>query len=125
MNAMKLLTPEIQRLKERFKDDKTRMNQEMFNLYKQKKINPAAGCLPILLQIPIFCTFKVLFVSIEMRHAPFFGWIKDLSAPDPTSIFNVFGLIHGGSAWFFLVEYLAYIDGFDNVSSAKIKPSST
>ncbi len=94
MNNMRILTPEIQRIRERFKDDKTRMNQEMFKLYKDKKINPAAGCLPILIQIPIFfALYKVLFVSIEMRHAPFFGWIKDLSAPDPTSIFNLFGLI--------------------------------
>tara|TARA_B100000989_G_scaffold236404_1_gene183206 strand:- start:1227 stop:1958 length:732 start_codon:yes stop_codon:yes gene_type:complete len=94
MNTMRILTPEIQRIRDRFKDDKTRMNQEMFKLYKEKKINPAAGCLPILIQIPIFfALYKVLFVSIEMRHAPFFGWIKDLSAPDPTSIFNLFGLI--------------------------------
>ena len=91
---MRILTPEIQSIRERFKDDRTKMNQEMFSLYKEKKINPAAGCLPILVQIPIFfALYKVLFVSIEMRHAHFFGWIKDLSAPDPTSVFNLFGLI--------------------------------
>ena len=94
MNSMRILTPEIKKIRERYKDDRNRMNQEMFALYKEKKINPAAGCLPILIQIPIFfALYKVLFVSIEMRHAPFFGWIKDLSAPDPTSIFNLFGLI--------------------------------
>ena len=94
MNAMRILTPEIKNIRERYKDDRTRMNQEMFALYKEKKINPAAGCLPILIQIPIFfALYKVLFVSIEMRHAEFFGWIHDLSAPDPTSLFNLFGLI--------------------------------
>ena len=94
MNAMRILTPEIKNIRDRYKDDRTRMNQEMFALYKEKKINPAAGCLPILIQIPIFfALYKVLFVSIEMRHAKFFGWIQDLSAPDPTSLFNLFGLI--------------------------------
>ena len=94
MNSMRMITPEIQRIRERYKDDRQRMNQEMFAMYKEKKINPAAGCLPILIQIPIFfALYKVLFVSIEMRHAPFFGWIQDLSAPDPTSLFNLFGLI--------------------------------
>ena len=94
MNRMKLLTPEMTKLRERFKDDKARLNQEMMALYKREKVNPAAGCLPILVQIPIFfALYKVLFVTIEMRHAPFFGWIHDLSAPDPTSILNLFGLL--------------------------------
>ena len=123
MNAMKLLTPEIQRLKERFKDDKTRMNQEMFNLYKQKKINPAAGCLPILLQIPIFfALYKVLFVSIEMRHAPFFGWIKDLSAPDPTSIFNVFGLIPWDPPGFLVIGIWPILMGLTMYLQQKLNP---
>ena len=123
MNAMKLLTPEIQRLKERFKDDKTRMNQEMFNLYKQKKINPAAGCLPILLQIPIFfALYKVLFVSIEMRHAPFFGWIKDLSAPDPTSIFNVFGLIPWDPPGFLIIGIWPILMGLTMYLQQKLNP---
>lgn len=123
MNAMKLLTPEIQRLKERFKDDKTRMNQEMFNLYKQKKINPAAGCLPILLQIPIFfALYKVLFVSIEMRHAPFFGWIKDLSAPDPTSIFNVFGLIPWEPPGFLVIGIWPILMGLTMYLQQKLNP---
>lgn len=91
---MRQLTPEINRLKERYAEDKMRMNQELMALYKKEKINPMAGCLPLLLQIPVFfALYKVLSVSIEMRHAPFFGWIHDLSAPDPTSIVNLFGLL--------------------------------
>jgi YidC/Oxa1 family membrane protein insertase len=94
MSKMKALGPEMTKLKERFKDDKARMQQEIMALYKKEKVNPAAGCLPILVQIPIFFSlYKVLFVTIEMRHAPFFGWIQDLSAPDPTSILNLFGLL--------------------------------
>jgi YidC/Oxa1 family membrane protein insertase len=94
MSKMKLLAPEMQRIKERFGDDRMRQQQAMMELYKKEKVNPASGCLPILVQIPVFfALYKVLFVTIEMRHAPFFGWIKDLSAPDPTSIFNLFGLI--------------------------------
>ena len=94
MNKMKKLTPLMTELRERHKDDKQKLNQEMMELYKREKVNPAAGCLPVLVQIPVFfCLYKVLFVTIEMRHAPFFGWIKDLSAPDPTSWFNVFGLL--------------------------------
>lgn len=91
---MRQLTPEINRLKERYGDDKMRMNQELMALYKKEKLNPMAGCLPLLLQLPVFfALYKVLSVSIEMRHAPFFGWIHDLSAPDPTSIINLFGLL--------------------------------
>ncbi|MDA9649867.1 membrane protein insertase YidC, partial [bacterium] len=94
MAKMRILTPKLQALRERFSDDRMKLNQEMMALYKAEKVNPAAGCLPVLLQIPVFfALYKVLFVTIEMRHAPFFGWIADLSAPDPTSIFNVFGLL--------------------------------
>ena len=94
MAKMRILTPKLQLLRERFGDDRMKLNQEMMALYKTEKVNPAAGCLPVLLQIPVFfALYKVLFVTIEMRHAPFFGWIADLSAPDPTSIFNVFGLL--------------------------------
>jgi YidC/Oxa1 family membrane protein insertase len=93
MGKMKALAPEMQKLRERFKDDRQRMTQETMALYKREKVNPAAGCLPILVQIPVFIAlYQVLFVTIEMRHAPFFGWIEDLSAPDPTSILNLFGL---------------------------------
>ena len=94
MAKMRLLAPKLQTLRERFGDDRMKLNQEMMALYKAEKVNPAAGCLPVLLQIPVFfALYKVLFVTIEMRHAPFFGWIADLSAPDPTSIFNLFGLL--------------------------------
>ena len=93
MNKMKNLTPLMTQLRERNKDDKAKLNQEMMELYKREKVNPAAGCLPMVVQIPVFfCLYKTLFVTIEMRHAPFFGWIKDLSAPDPTSWMNLFGL---------------------------------
>ncbi len=94
MNQLKALQPELMKLRERYKDDKMKMNQEMMAFYKREKVNPAAGCFPILIQIPVFfALYKVLFITIEMRHAPFFGWIQDLSAPDPTSIFNLFGLL--------------------------------
>lgn len=94
MSKMKKLQPEMQKLQARYSDDKMRLQQEMMALYKREKINPASGCLPILIQIPIFfALYKVLFVTIEMRHAPFYGWINDLSAPDPTTLWNLFGLI--------------------------------
>ncbi|QIB34182.1 membrane protein insertase YidC [Ancylobacter pratisalsi] len=94
MAKMKAVQPEIQGLRERYGDDKVKLQQAMMEIYKKEKINPVAGCLPIVIQIPVFFSlYKVLFVTIEMRHAPFFGWIKDLSAPDPTTIFNLFGLI--------------------------------
>ncbi|MEM7525742.1 MAG: membrane protein insertase YidC, partial [Pseudomonadota bacterium] len=93
MSKMKKLQPEMEKLKERCGDDKQMMQKEMMALYKREKANPAAGCLPILLQIPIFFSlYKVLFVTIEMRHATFILWIEDLAAPDPTSILNLFGL---------------------------------
>lgn len=93
MSKMKLLQPQMQAIKERIGDDRQKMQIEMMALYKREKVNPAAGCLPIVVQIPVFYSlYKVLYVTIEMRHAPFFGWIKDLSSPDPTSILNLFGL---------------------------------
>ena len=94
MAKMKTLQPKMQALRERYPDDKVKQQQELMELYKTEKINPIAGCLPILIQVPVFFSlYKVLFVTIEMRHAPFYGWIKDLSAPDPTTVFNLFGLI--------------------------------
>jgi YidC/Oxa1 family membrane protein insertase len=94
MAKMKALQPQMQRLREQYGDDKARQQQELMELYKKEKINPVAGCLPVVIQIPVFFSlYKVLFITIEMRHAPFFGWIKDLSAPDPTTVFNLFGLI--------------------------------
>ena len=94
MGKMRALQPEMQKLKERFGEDKARLNQEMMALYKRVGANPMAGCLPIVVQIPVFFSlYKVLYVTIEMRHQPFFGWIHDLSAPDPTSFVNLFGLL--------------------------------
>ena len=94
MSRMKMLQPEMERIKEKTGGDRMKMQQEMMALYKREKVNPAAGCLPILPQIPIFFSlYKVLFVTIEVRHAPFIGWITDLSAPDPSSILNLFGLL--------------------------------
>jgi YidC/Oxa1 family membrane protein insertase len=94
MGKMKLLAPQMQEIKEKFKEDPQKMQQEMMALYKREKVNPVSGCLPIIIQIPVFfALYKVLFVTIEMRHAPFFGWIQDLSAQDPTNIFTLFGLI--------------------------------
>jgi YidC/Oxa1 family membrane protein insertase len=94
MAKMKSVQPQLQALKERYPDDKVKQQQEMMEIYRKEKINPIAGCLPVALQIPVFFSlYKVLFVTIEMRHAPFYGWIKDLSAPDPTNLFNLFGLV--------------------------------
>ncbi len=95
MSKMKALQPEMEKLKERYGEDRQRMNQELMQLYRREKVNPAAGCLPILVQIPVFfALYKVLYTTIEMRHQPFFGWIKDLSAPDPLTILTGFGLFH-------------------------------
>jgi YidC/Oxa1 family membrane protein insertase len=94
MAKMKAVQPELTMIRERFADDKVKQQQAMMELYKKEKINPVAGCLPIAVQVPVFFSlYKVLFVTIEMRHAPFYGWIRDLSAPDPTNIFTLFGLI--------------------------------
>ncbi len=94
MSRMKALQPELKRIQERFPDDKVRQSQETMELYKREKVNPLSGCLPTLIQIPIFfALYKVLYVNIEMRQAPFYGWINDMSAPDPTSLLNLFGLI--------------------------------
>jgi len=93
MARMKELQPEMEALKERAGEDKQKLQKEMMQLYKDKKVNPAAGCLPIFIQIPIFSLYKVIFVTIELRHAPFFGWLNDLSGPDSSTLFNLFGLL--------------------------------
>ena len=94
MAKMKAVQPEMAAIRERYGDDKAKQQQALMELYKKEKINPLAGCLPIVVQVPVFFSlYKVLFISIEMRHAPFFGWIQDLSAPDPTNLFNLFGLL--------------------------------
>jgi YidC/Oxa1 family membrane protein insertase len=110
MARMKELQPEMEALKERVGDDKQKMQQEMMKLYKERKVNPAAGCLPILIQIPIFFSlYKVIFVTLELRHAPFFGWLTDLSAPDSSSLFNLFGLLPWASPEPGTIMALAFI----------------
>jgi len=124
MSRMKKLAPEMQRIKERYGDDRTRQQQAMMELYKKEKVNPASGCLPILVQIPIFfALYKVLFITIEMRHAPFFGWIKDLSAPDPTSIFNLFGLIPWEVPAFLVIGVWPLIMGITMWVQMKLNPA--
>ncbi len=94
MGHMRRLQPRIKKIQETYSNDRTRMQQEYMKLYREEKVNPASGCLPLLIQFPIFfALYKVLFVTIEMRHAPFFGWIQDLSAPDPSNLFTFFGLL--------------------------------
>lgn len=108
MSRMKKLQPEMVALKERFADDKQKQQQEIMGLYRREKVNPLAGCLPMFIQIPVFfALYKVIFISIDLRQAPFFGWIQDLSAPDPTSILNLFGLLpYDPSGWPFIGEFL-------------------
>ena len=123
MAGMKALGPKMQELRERNKDDPTAMQREMMALYKAEKINPASGCLPILLQVPVFfALYKVLFVTIEMRHAPFFGWIHDLSAPDPTNVFNLFGLIPFDPPSFFHLPAWALIMGVTMFFQQRLNP---
>ncbi len=123
MSRMKALQPEIMSLRERFGDDKQRLNQEMMGLYKEKKVSPASGCLPIVVQIPVFfALYKVLFVTIEMRHAPFFGWIQDLSAPDPTTVFNLFGLIPFTPPEFLMIGAWPLIMGISMFLQQKLNP---
>ncbi len=124
MSKMKKLGPEMQRIKERFGDDRMRQQQAMMELYKKEKVNPASGCLPILVQIPVFfALYKVLFVTIEMRHAPFFGWIKDLSAPDPTTVFNLFGLIAWTPPDFLMIGAWPLIMGVTMWMQMKLNPA--
>ena len=112
------------RLKDRFKDDKMKLNQEVMAMYREEKVNPMAGCLPIIVQIPIFfALYKVLFVTIEMRHAPFFGWINDLSAPDPTSLFNLFGLIPWDPPSFLTIGAWPVIMGVTMYLQQKMNPA--
>lgn len=126
MAKMKTLSPKIKELQKKFGDDKQRLNQEMMALYKREKANPASGCLPILLQIPVFFSlYKVLFVSIEMRHAPFYGWVHDLSAPDPTSIFNMFGLIPWDPPQMLMIGVWPLLMGISMFLQQKLNPQPT
>ncbi|MCG8493154.1 MAG: membrane protein insertase YidC [Sneathiellales bacterium] len=123
MTKMKKLQPEMMKLREKFGDDKQKLNQEMMALYKREKANPAAGCLPILIQIPIFfALYKVLFVTLLMRHQPFYGWITDLSAPDPTTIFNLFGLIPWAPPEFLMIGALPLLMGLSMYLQQKFNP---
>jgi YidC/Oxa1 family membrane protein insertase len=123
MSKMKKLQPEMMRLREQFSDDKMRMNQELMALYKKEQVNPVSGCLPIVVQIPVFfALYKVLFVSIEMRHAPFFGWIQDLSAPDPTSLFNLFGLLPWDPPAFLMIGIWPLLMGATMLLQTKLNP---
>jgi YidC/Oxa1 family membrane protein insertase len=124
MSKMKKLQPEMKRLQERYKDDKMKQQQELMALYKKEKINPMSGCLPILIQIPVFfALYKVLYVTLEMRHAPFFGWIQDLSAPDPTTIFNLFGLIPWDPPHFLMLGVWPIIMGITMFFQMKLNPA--
>ena len=124
MAKMKVLQPEMARLKELHKDDKTKLQQEMMALYKKEKVNPVSGCLPIFIQIPFFfAIYKVLFVTLEMRHQPFFGWIKDLSERDPTSLFNLFGLIPWDPPSFLLIGIWPCLMGISMYLQQKLNPT--
>jgi len=126
MSKMKKVQPEMMKLRERFADDKQRQQQELMELYRREKVNPLAGCLPILIQIPVFfALYKVLFVTIEMRHAPFFGWISDLSAQDPTSVFNLFGLIPFDPPSFLLIGIWPILMGITMYLQMKMNPAPT
>jgi len=126
MAKMKALTPEMTRLKELHKNDKMKLQQEMMALYKKEKVNPMSGCLPILIQIPVFfALYKVLFVTIEMRHMPFYGWIHDLSERDPTSIFNLFGLIPYDVPSFLMIGAWPVAMGVSMWVQQKLNPAPT
>jgi YidC/Oxa1 family membrane protein insertase len=123
MAAMRKLQPKMKAIQERFKDDKQRQQQEILKLYQAEKVNPAAGCLPIVLQIPVFyALYKTLVVSVEMRHQPFIGWIKDLSAPDPLTPVNLFGLLHFTPPAMLAIGVLPLLVGATQWISMKLNP---
>jgi YidC/Oxa1 family membrane protein insertase len=126
MAKMKALQPEMARLKDLHKDDKMKLQQEMMALYKKEKVNPMSGCLPILVQIPVFfALYKVLFVTIEMRHMPFYGWIHDLSERDPTSLFNLFGLLPYDVPSFLMIGAWPIAMGISMWVQQKLNPAPT
>jgi len=123
MAAMRKIQPKLKAIQERFKDDKVRQQQEILQLYQKEKINPAAGCLPILIQIPVFyALYKVLMVSVEMRHQPFILWIKDLSAPDPLTPVNLFGLLNFTPPSMLAIGVLPILVGFTQWLTMKLNP---
>jgi YidC/Oxa1 family membrane protein insertase len=126
MAKMKALQPEMARLKELHKGDKMKLQQEMMGLYKKEKVNPMSGCLPILVQIPVFfALYKVLFVTIEMRQMPFYGWVKDLSERDPTSLFNLFGLLPYDVPSFLMIGAWPIAMGVTMFIQQKLNPAPT
>ncbi|MEZ5839738.1 MAG: membrane protein insertase YidC [Hyphomicrobiales bacterium] len=126
MSRMKKVQPLMKELQDRFKDDKMRQQQALMELYKKEKINPLSGCLPIVVQIPVFfALYKVLFITIEMRHAPFFGWIHDLAAPDPTTLFNLFGLIPWTPPQMLMIGIWPLIMGVTMFLQMKLNPAPT
>jgi len=123
MAGMRKIQPEVLRIREAYANDRERQTREIMDLYRKAGVNPLSGCMPILLQIPVFfALYKVLFVTIEMRHAPFYGWIKDLSAPDPTTIFNLFGLIPWTPPGFLMIGVLPIIMGVTMYVQQKLNP---
>ncbi|KQO70226.1 membrane protein insertase YidC [Methylobacterium sp. Leaf88] len=124
MAKMKAVQPEMTSIRERYADDKMKQQQAMMELYKKEKINPVAGCWPVLIQIPVFfALYKVLFITIEMRHAPFFGWIQDLAAPDPTNILNLFGLLPFAAPDFIHLGIWPIIMGITMFIQMKMNPA--
>lgn len=123
MNRMKDLGPKIHALKEKCGDDKTKFQQEVLQLYKKEKVNPAGGCVPILIQVPIFfALYKVIFITLDMRHAPFWGWIEDLSAPDPTNIFNLFGFLPWNTPAFLTIGAWPILYGLTMYIQQRLNP---
>jgi YidC/Oxa1 family membrane protein insertase len=123
MAKIKTLQPEIDKIRGRYKDDKVNLNKAIMDLYRSKKVNPASGCLPMLIQIPVFfALYKVLFITIDMRHAPFYGWIKDLSIADPTSIFNLFGLLPFEVGGIFAIGVWPILMGLSMLVQQKLNP---
>jgi YidC/Oxa1 family membrane protein insertase len=124
MAHMKTAQPKMMEIKEKYANDRAKQQQAMMELYKTEKINPIAGCWPVLLQIPVFfALYKVIYVTIEMRHAPFYGWIKDLSAPDPTSIFNLFGLLPFDVPGFLLIGVWPLLMGITMFLQMRMNPA--
>ena len=123
MSRMKALQPKMQELRAKYSEDKQLMQKELMALYKREKVNPVSGCLPVVIQIPVFfALYKVLFVSIEMRQAPFFGWIQDLSVQDPTTVFNLFGLIPFDPPSFLALGAWPLIMGLSMFLQQKLNP---
>lgn len=124
MSKMKKLAPEMEKIKTRFPDDRAKQQQAMMEMYKNQQVSPLSGCWPILIQIPVFfALYKVIYVTIEMRHAPFFGWLRDLSAPDPTSLFNLFGLLPFTPPQFLLIGVLPILMGITMWIQMRLNPS--